>query len=300
MKKPCLLILLALLSPLLSLQAQPGIDHPVPEGKPFFLIQISDPQLGFREAEGFAEGERLLVRTVDAINALGPAFVVVTGDMVNAPDDPAQLAAYRELIGRIRDDIPVFHLPGNHDIGKYTPEHRQAYLDRYGYDRFAFRYGGCAFIGIDSCPLKEGCAAAETEQFGWLEEQLEALKECRMKFVFQHHPIILRERNEPENYSNLPEAMRQKYLDLFKRHGVCALFAGHLHNTSVCDADNIRMVTCGPSGKALGTGVPGMNLITVYPDGFSHVFVPSAEAVKPSRQAPASGISGQPHPGMVK
>lgn len=266
-----------------GLRAQPRIANTAPDDKPFSLIQISDPQLGFRETDGFAEGARLLARTVDTINSIGPAFVIVTGDMVNSSGNREQHAAYRELISRIRSDIPVFHLPGNHDIGKYTPQRRQAYLDCYGYDRFAFCYGGCAFIGINSCPLKDGCTEAEVEQYGWLCDRLEEMKECRLKFLFQHHPIILGERHEPENYSNLPEAMRQRYLDLFKRYGICAVFAGHLHNTSLCESEGIQLVTCGPSGKALGTGVPGINLVTVYPDRFTHQYIPSQQAENPLR-----------------
>lgn len=278
MKNPVhALLLFALSASLFPVTAQPRIDKAPQPGKPFFLIQISDPQLGFREEQGFAEGERLLTETVDAINALHPAFVIVTGDMINSSGNEEQLAAYKRLIARIREDIPVFHLPGNHDIGKYTPEHIRSYLDRFGYERFAFRYGDCAFIGINSCPIKEGCTGAEAEQYDWLCGQLDAMKDCRAAFVFMHHPPVLQERNEPENYSNLSESMRQRYIGLFARNGVDAVFAGHLHATAYCEIDGLKIITCGPSGKPLGKGFSGMNVITVYADSSF-----SSEYVKPS------------------
>lgn len=284
MKKFLLALLVPLFGAALHAAAQPAIRHDTPPCRPFFVVQISDPQLGFREKEGFAEGERLLRETVEAINRLRPALVIVTGDMVDNPGDREQLAAYRRLIGRVRCSIPVFHLPGNHDIGRYTPEHIAPYLDRYGYDRFAFRYGNCAFIGIDSCPIKDGCAKAEAVQYAWLEERLAEAHNARLRFVFLHCPVVLRERHEAENYSNFPEAMRARYLALLKRYGVDAVFAGHLHDTARCLADGIEMITCGPSGKPLGQGFPGMNLIAVYPDGsFTADYVSPAEAKNPLR-----------------
>lgn len=282
MKKFLILVLLLLLGTPLWAGAQPAIRRDTPPSEPFFFIQISDPQLGFREKEGFAEGERLLAQTVKTINALRPAFVVVTGDMVNASGNAEQYAAYRRLIGRVRKDIPVFHLPGNHDLGHYTPAHKQAYLDRYGYDRFAFRYGDCAFVGIDSCPIKDGCAEAEAEQYAWLEQRLSEAQDARLRFVFLHCPVVLHERHEAETYSNFPEAMRVRYIDLFARYGVAAVLAGHLHDTAGCVVDGIEMVTCGPSGKPLGKGFSGLNIVTVYPDdSFTHAYTAPAAARNP-------------------
>ena len=79
------------------------------------FIQISDPQIGFLE-NGVEESKALLERTVQMINKLSPDFVVVTGDMVNRPGDSLQLAVYFEAIDKIADKIPVYHVPGNHDI----------------------------------------------------------------------------------------------------------------------------------------------------------------------------------------
>lgn len=281
MKKTLPVILVALLCALpLRSSAQPSAVRSAAENEPFFFIQISDPQLGFRE-EGCAEGCRLLEATVKAINSLRPAFVIVTGDMVDRAGDARQMAAYRQLIGRVPEEIPVFHLPGNHDVGSNADAGKRAYLEAYGYDRFAFRYGNAAFIGIDSCPIKNGWAEAEAEQYAWLCERLEEMAECRMKFLFLHCPIVLRERHEAENYSNFPEPMRERYLALLKKHAVDAVFAGHLHNTSCADVEGIRMITCGPSGKPLGNGFSGLNLVTVYPDRFRAEFVAAADAENP-------------------
>lgn len=259
----------------------PRLADTLAPGTPFFFVQISDPQLGFREEGGITEGERLLRETVTAINLLRPSFVIVTGDMVNNPDDEAQFAAYRRLIDSIRPDVPVFHLPGNHDMGKFSESRLRDYLARYGYDRFSFRFGGCAFLGIDSCPIRDGASAAEEFQYDWLCAQLEAAKECRERILFLHCPIILTERHEPESYSNFPEPMRLRYLSLLKRYAVRYVFAGHLHNTAQAETEGIRMITCGPSGRPLGTGYSGMNIITVTADTIDVQYVRPSEARRP-------------------
>ena len=73
--------------------------------KPFFFVQITDPQLGFKEKNTMAEGVRLLTETVEAINRIRPAFVIVTGDMVNNRFNEEQWEAYSRLIAQIDKDI---------------------------------------------------------------------------------------------------------------------------------------------------------------------------------------------------
>ena len=46
--------------------------------KPFFFVQITDPQLGFHEKNSIEVGVKLLTETVEAINRIHPAFVIVT------------------------------------------------------------------------------------------------------------------------------------------------------------------------------------------------------------------------------
>ncbi|HYV29988.1 MAG TPA: hypothetical protein VEO53_02580, partial [Candidatus Binatia bacterium] len=60
--------------------------------EPFFFIQLSDPQLGmFTENADFAQETANLEFAVAAVNRLHPAFVVITGDLVNRPGDASQI-----------------------------------------------------------------------------------------------------------------------------------------------------------------------------------------------------------------
>lgn len=265
-----------LLSACLLFALIPGL-----EAKPFFFVQISDPQLGFRENSSIEEGVRLLTETVEAINRLHPAFVVVTGDMVNSRFNEEQWAAYQRLIGQIDKDIPVWHVPGNHDLKPSEEGDLQRYLDRYGYDRFSFRYQGCAFIGANSCFLKDGCIAQEQEHCTWLLQELILNQKARYTFVFTHCPVVKEAADEEEDYFNFQEPYRSFYLGWCQRFGVDAVFSGHLHRSRFCEHNGVKYYTASASGLPLGDGFSGLNIVTVYPDHFTSEFVRAADARNP-------------------
>ena len=249
--------------------------------KPFFFVQITDPQLGFKEKNGMTEGVRLLTETVEAINRIHPAFVIVTGDMTNNRFNEEQWAAYKELIGRIDKDIPVWHVAGNHDLKPKEEGDLQHYLDRYGYDRFCFRYQGCTFIGMNTCFLKDHCFEEEREHCTWLLQELAANQRARFLFVFTHCPVIKEDVDEKEDYFNFQEPYRHFYLEQFSKYRVDAVFSGHLHRSRYCEYDGVQYYTTSASGLTLGDGISGLNIVTVYKDRFTAEFVPAAEAVNP-------------------
>ena len=208
-----------------------------------------------------------------AINQLKPPFVVITGDFVNNSKSKEQIAAYKSMIAQIDSSVKVYMIPGNHDIGKVSRASIDNYKKNYGETHFSFRYGDCAFIGIDSNIIKEEDKEREEVQFKWLEQELQKTKDARFKFVFTHCSVFLKRMDEPVNYSNFSLPMREKYVRLFQKYGVNAIFAGHLHNNAYGKVGNMEMITIGPIGKVLGTGYQGMNLVKVYPDRFISEFI---------------------------
>ena len=208
-----------------------------------------------------------------AINQLKPPFVVITGDFVNNSKSKEQIAAYKSMIAQIDSSVKVYMIPGNHDIGKVSRSSIDNYKKNYGETHFSFRYGDCAFIGIDSNIIKEEDKEREEVQFKWLEQELQKTKDARFKFVFTHCSVFLKRMDEPVNYSNFSLPMREKYVRLFQKYGVNAIFAGHLHNNAYGKVGNMEMITIGPVGKVLGTGCQGMNLVKVYPDRFISEFI---------------------------
>lgn len=237
-------------------------------------MQLSDPQFGFIDNNKSISAEtEAMNKAVTAINQLKPPFVVITGDFVNNSKSKEQIAAYKSMIAQIDSSVKVYMIPGNHDIGKVSRASIDNYKKNYGETHFSFRYGDCAFIGIDSNIIKEEDKEREEVQFKWLEQELQKTKDARFKFVFTHCSVFLKRMDEPVNYSNFSLPMREKYVRLFQKYGVNAIFAGHLHNNAYGKVGNMEMITIGPVGKVLGTGYQGMNLVKVYPDRFISEFI---------------------------
>ena len=244
------------------------------DSAPFFFLQLSDPQFGFIDNNKSISAEtEAMNKAVTAINQLKPPFVVITGDFVNNSKNKEQIAAYKSMIAQIDSSVKVYMIPGNHDIGKVSRASIDNYKKNYGEPHFSFRYGDCAFIGIDSNIIKEEDKEREEVQFKWLEQELQKTKDARFKFVFTHCSVFLKRMDEPVNYSNFSLPMREKYVRLFQKYGVNAIFAGHLHNNAYGKVGNMEMITIGPVGKVLGTGYQGMNLVKVYPDRFISEFI---------------------------
>src|SRR5262245_9461807 len=97
------LVLLCALVVSVSAQ-QPGRGQgpqTVPPGGMMF-IQFSDTQFGFSNNDlDFIQDTANAEFAVATVNRLKPAFVVVTGDLVNKPSDPAQIAEYKRIMAKV-------------------------------------------------------------------------------------------------------------------------------------------------------------------------------------------------------
>lgn len=242
--------------------------------EPFTFVQMSDTQIGFIDkSEGYSHSDSLMKAAVVASNALSPAYVFVTGDLVDNPSDPVQDSVYRTRLSEI--EAPVYTVPGNHDYMGFTREKQKAYIALRGYDRFSFRDRGCAFIGMDSNCIKDGVTEAEAEQWNWLVRELDAAQGCRYTFVFLHCPIVRESLDEKEDYFNFSMEQRKKYLSLFKEKGVDVVFAGHTHQDYDAVIEGIHLVTAGPVCNALGHGTPGYNVVKVGESGVEVNYTPT-------------------------
>lgn len=229
--------------------------------EPFTFVHMSDTQIGFMDdSPAYAHSDSLMKAAVDAANALNPACVFITGDLVDNPADPVQDSIYKTRLAGLQ--APVYEVLGNHDRRDY------------GF-RFSFRDRGCAFIGIDSNCIKDGAEEAEKAQLEWLTNELDAAAGCRYTFIFLHCPVVRESVDEPEDYFNFSNWQRAQYISLFKDKGVDVVFAGHTHQDYDTTIDGIRFVAAGPVGNALGHGTPGFNVVTVTRDSVSIHYTPT-------------------------
>ena len=242
-------------------------------GKPresFNFVHMSDTQIGFFDYDtGCMHSDTLMNLAVQELNRMKPELVVITGDLIDAPKwdvGPLQDSIYRANIAKIDPAIKVFELPGNHDINPYKEENFAEYTALRGPDHFSTIVNNCAFIGINSDPIKDGVEKAEQEQWDWLEKELAGAAKCDHRFVFMHCPIIRENIDEVEDYFNFPIPKREKYISLFKKYGVEAVFSGHTHMEFYTVFDGIQFINAGPVGNALSRGYPGFNIVNVAKD----------------------------------
>lgn len=247
----------------------------------FFFIQLTDPQFGFLAANAnFAQETANFEFAVATVNRLRPAFVVITGDLVNKPGDAAQIAEYQRIVAKIDRAIPVYAVAGNHDVENTpTPATIAKYTKKFGPDHYTFRHGGLVGIVLNSSVIHSPQQTPEqlADQERWLAVELEKARQERAQHIviFQHHSWFLKSATEPDGYSNLPIASRAKYLDLFRKFGVRYVFCGHLHRNAIARDGELEVVTTGPVGKPLGPVAErksGLRVAIVRPDRIEHEF----------------------------
>ncbi|HWF67413.1 MAG TPA: metallophosphoesterase, partial [Acidobacteriaceae bacterium] len=188
------------------------------QSAPWFFAILSDPQMGmYTHDRDFAQETANLEFAVANLNRLHPQFVVVCGDLVNRTGDAAEIAEYKRILQKLDPSIPVYNVPGNHDLGNVpTPASIQAYRAAFGKDFYSFTAGPVFGIVLDSnlisTPEKSSDAARQQRQ--WLADTLKKVPAGRQIIVFQHIPYFLHDPAEKDQYFNIPGAERRDYLDL--------------------------------------------------------------------------------------
>jgi serine/threonine-protein phosphatase CPPED1 len=267
--------------------------------EPFFFIQLSDPQFGmFTDNKDFAQETVNFEFAVATVNRLKPAFVVITGDLVNKPGDMPQIVEFLRIVGKIDARIPVYNVAGNHDVENVpTADAISVYTNLFGPDRYTFQHGDFVGIVLNSSvihsPQQTGSDLAAQEQ--WLREELAGARERGSKHivVFQHHPWFLKSADEPDQYFNIPRERRATYLNLFRQFGVRHLFSGHYHRNAVARDGDLEAVTSGPVGKPMGGDRSGIRVVIVRDRGIEHRYyqlgdIPNRIDLQPSKPATQS------------
>lgn len=239
-------------------------------------MMLADTQFGMHaNNRDFAQETANFEFTVAAVNRLKPAFVIILGDLVNKTGDAEQIREFQRIARKIASDIPVYLLPGNHDVGQTpSPETLAAYRKDFGRDYYSFRAGGVYGIALNSSLIydPQNAASEYQDQLTWLKNELETAKTsgARHIVVFQHHPFFEKDAQEPDGYSNLPAERRKEFLNLFHKYGVRWVFAGHVHKNNIAKDGDLEMAATGPVSMPLGEDGSGIRLVEAASSGLQH------------------------------
>jgi hypothetical protein len=192
-----------------------------------------------------------MLRTIETLSR-GPdpvRFILQSGDAVVNGQNAAQWnVSFVGLINRLTTDggVPYFLAPGNHDVtsaSDLASAGRQTGLRNYlnamsqlippdgatrrlaGYPTFAFGYGNTFVVGFDSN------IAGDSTQFAWVKTQLEGLDRRRYRHIvaFFHHPPFSSGPHGGARVEAPTALIRERYMPLFRKHGVDLLLTGHEH-----------------------------------------------------------------------
>lgn len=248
------------------------------KGQPFFFIQMTDTQFGFfNENKSFEKETENFEKAIATANRLHPAFVVITGDLINKPADSAQLREYKRIVALLDPSIPIYHVAGNHDVTNDPKESDIAYYRKeLGKDFYTIKHGGMRGFVLNSLYFKSpaGVEKQAAAQEKWLNKQLKKARRSSASplLVFQHHSWFLTDPNEKDEYFNIPSTERNKYMELFRKYGVSHIFAGHYHRNAFGKSGDIEMVTTGPVGKPLGKDPSGFRIVKISGNRVSHQY----------------------------
>jgi len=194
-------------------------------GRPFLLVQLSDPHVGATWTEG--DPVAGLAAAIDRVLALdeSPDAVLVTGDLADhASDDEYEQVAH--LVKRV--DAPSYVLPGNHDD-------RAALRRHFGVPgaggepvRYEVDLGPLRLVVLDSTIPGEDAGALDGDQLGWLDETLDAAPHTPAVVAMHHPPFLLG--ITPWDAIVLRAADRERLAEVLARHPqVERVVAGHVH-----------------------------------------------------------------------
>ena len=246
----------------------------------FFFIQMSDPQFGMfasRDAappDGSFPETELFEKAIAAANRLRPAFVVITGDLVQVPTDEKQHQELTRIAGLLDEDIPLKLVPGNADLGNTpTDESLSRFRNKFGRDYYSFDHENSHFTVVNSClAFDPSEVPSEWEaELTFLTEDLAGAGESKHRILFMHHPLFGEDPTEADNHMSIPQAQRKELLNLAHETNVAAVFAGHWHRPHEVSAGDLMMVITGAVGYPID-GPSGLRIVKVYDDHLEHEY----------------------------
>jgi serine/threonine-protein phosphatase CPPED1 len=242
---------------------------------------------------------------VSKINIVNPAFVIDTGDHVQSwsvsSPHTASLDSYLSIAANIRPTIPLYHVPGNHDIGDAPdasryPSFLSVFPNQFPASSsssvpwYSFSYGNTLFICLDTLVLKNPSSyvGEDTTEINWLTNTLQNSNGYTHKIVFTHVPICKTSVTEADDSGgfNMPSTpgnsraysnIRAQLLSLFHQYGVEAVFCGHAHVPYYVNDNGLELITTETTTCPLGglsTDTTGIQIVKIYPDHIEHSYRP--------------------------
>lgn len=151
---------------------------------------MTDLHIGFDRDNPHELNVRRLNLVIDQLNEMRPkpSLLLVTGDLVEWPDD---LDAYRHMVSLVgRWQGPVVWAIGNHD----SRENFRAVLpkvpaDEHGFIQYEMDHGGVRWIVLDTLDEGRHGGMICDKRAAWLKKRLRERKDVPTVIVLHHPPV---------------------------------------------------------------------------------------------------------------
>jgi 3',5'-cyclic AMP phosphodiesterase CpdA len=269
MKKRILLVLYFLLLDLFFWS--PALVRAVPLSLDQNIKAILAKQEASREGFNFVvigdtrDGEEIYHRLLHQAKTFNPIFILHTGDLVRE-GQAFEYENYEKQLAPV--DIPILHLPGNHDV-RYGSETYRKYI---GDLNWVFDLGNVRFLGLNNSMGK-----FTEEAVSFARENLTGPKICLVAF---HVPPAVERWNVHAMIEDSKGGQGGAVMALIKQAKVPMVFLGHIHLYDEMDIEGTKyIISAGGGAKLYGRynfGKPefGLVLVRVSPEGITHQWVP--------------------------
>lgn len=173
----------------------------------------------------------------DTIASTGSKFVLVSGDLVDAPDEPQAWDEFRDITKELRKK-PYYCAVGDHDPGAKGLFQKELGMERLYYDK---QEGDFHLFVLNSLGHFK-----EPEQLEWLENTASRSTARHKIAVFHHAPYSLQPRRAAQ-----AEDLRPQIHPLLVKLKFCAVVCGHQHAFYTTLRDNVRYVVTAGGGAPL-------------------------------------------------
>lgn len=183
----------------------------------------------------------VLAQAVASAVASGAAFIIHTGDVTNI-GAVEEFERYRTLMATA--GVPVYSIPGNHDI--VTAGDSSLFADMVGAPWGSFDYGGDHFVLVDYSDTRLGIGAEQQE---WLAADLAASATAPRLFIFSHIPLLDPQTVPGEYLGEEANLAAGRLLALTReQENVAGYFSGHVHGLVRFRIDDVDAWISGGAG----------------------------------------------------
>lgn len=203
-------------------------------------------------------------------------FSIFAGDITEFGTDE-EIALAKSIFDKL--ERPYYIVAGNHDA-KWSESGCNTFVKRFGYEEFAFDYGGIKFVGTNSGPnMRMAPALLPRESMVWLDSISRTIDPEQPLIFINHYPMD----TSMLNYSQV--------LDVLKRMNTQLIMSGHWHQNRPMVYEGIPAVI-GRSTMCTGKEGPGYTIVKVEGSviTFSERIVAGTKAVKGSTAGGEKGI----------